>query len=157
MSTRRHNNRQAVVRLHEINVRLQRAARRRRVRSQAPLHGVAHYRRGISRRFADFRNAGAGALVSLLAVLGPGMLAGLSDDDPAGITTYSLLGTDHGYRLLWIIPLSTVLLVYFHLLAVRIGAASCKGFVGIIRERWGARMGYIAIIGLLSKLRHDLC
>ena len=37
------------------------------------------------------------------------MLAGLSDDDPAGITTYSLLGANHGYRLLWVIPASTAL------------------------------------------------
>ena len=36
---------------------------------------------------------------ALLAVVGPGLLAGLSDDDPAGITTYSVLGADHGYQL----------------------------------------------------------
>ncbi len=64
--------------------------------------------------------------MAFLAVLGPGLLAGLSDDDPAGITTYSILGTDHGYKLLWIIPASTLLLIYFHLIAVRIGAASSK-------------------------------
>jgi len=85
------------------------------------------------------------------------MLAGLSDDDPAGITTYSLLGTDHGYRLLWIIPASTVLLVYFHLLAVHIGAASGKGFVAIIRERWGASMGYFAVVGLLIANSGTIC
>jgi Mn2+/Fe2+ NRAMP family transporter len=90
-------------------------------------------------------------------VLGPGLLAGLSDDDPAGITTYSILGTDHGYRLLWIIPASTVLLVYFHLLAVRIGAASGKGFVGIIRARWGRGWGYFAVIGLLLANFGTIC
>jgi len=52
--------------------------------------------------------------VPLLAVLGPGLLAGLSDDDPAGITTYSLLGTDHGYQLLWVLLLSTLALMVFH-------------------------------------------
>ena len=36
----------------------------------------------------------------IAAVVGPGLLAGLSDDDPAGITTYSVLGAEHGYRLL---------------------------------------------------------
>ena len=50
-------------------------------------------------------------LAALLAVLGPGLLAGLSDDDPAGITTYSVLGADHGYQLLWVLLLSTVALV----------------------------------------------
>ncbi|MFO0095329.1 MAG: hypothetical protein ACK54K_13600, partial [Gemmatimonadaceae bacterium] len=90
-------------------------------------HGVAHARRGIRARFATLRAAGASALAAFLVVLGPGLLAGLSDDDPAGITTYSVLGTDHGYRLLWIIPLSTALLVQFHLVAVRIGEATGKG------------------------------
>ncbi len=124
---------------------------------QAPVHAVAHRRRGIARKFSQLRSTGAGALVAFLAVLGPGMLAGLSDDDPAGITTYSVLGTDYGYRLLWIIPASTVLLIYFHLLAVRIGAASGKGFVGVVRDRWGPGMGYAAVIGLLLANFGTIC
>ena len=36
-------------------------------------------------------------MAALLAVVGPGLLAGLSDDDPAGITTYSILGAKYGY------------------------------------------------------------
>ena len=103
------------------------------------------------------RLAGASALASVLAVLGPGLLAGLSDDDPAGITTYSILGTEHGYRLLWIIPASTVLLVQFHLVAVRIGAATGKGFVALVRERWGHRWGYAAVLGLLFANFGTIC
>ncbi len=120
-------------------------------------HPIAHRRRGISQKFAQSRTAGKGALVAFLAVLGPGLLAGLSDDDPAGIATYSMLGADHGYRLLWIIPVSTVLLVYFHLVAVHIGAASGKGFVAIIRERWGRGVGYVAVIGLLFANFGTIC
>jgi Mn2+/Fe2+ NRAMP family transporter len=90
-------------------------------------------------------------------VLGPGLLAGLSDDDPAGITTYSVLGADHGYRLLWIIPASTILLIQFHMMAVRIGAATGKGFVGIIRERWGHGWGYFAVIALLFANFGTIC
>jgi len=47
------------------------------------------------------RGRAALRLATVGAVLGPGLLAGLSDDDPAGITTYSVLGAEHGYRLLW--------------------------------------------------------
>ena len=90
-------------------------------------------------------------------MLGPGLLAGLSDDDPAGITTYSVLGADFGYRLLWIIPASTILLIQFHLMAVRIGAATGKGFVGIIRERWGRQAGYAAVCGLLLANFGTIC
>lgn len=120
-------------------------------------HPIAHRRRGISMKFAQFRTAGKGALVAFLAVLGPGLLAGLSDDDPAGIATYSMLGADHGYQLLWIIPASTLLLVYFHLVAVHIGAATGKGFVAIIRERWGHGVGYLAVIGLLFANFGTIC
>ena len=96
-------------------------------------------------------------MASVLAVLGPGLLAGLSDDDPAGITTYSILGTEHGYRLLWIIPASTILLVQFHLVAVRIGAATGKGFVALVRERWGRHWGYAAVLGLLFANFGTIC
>jgi Mn2+/Fe2+ NRAMP family transporter len=122
-----------------------------------PLHGTAHHKRGIALQFARFRAAGIGAFTAFLAVLGPGLLAGLSDDDPAGITTYSVLGTDHGYRLLWIIPASTILLVQFHLMAVRIGAATGKGFVGVIRERWGHAWGYFAVLGLIFANFGTIC
>ena len=123
----------------------------------APPHGVAHHHRGIAFRFAQARTSGTTALVAFLAVLGPGLLAGLSDDDPAGITTYSMLGADFGYRLLWIIPASTILLVQFHLMAVRIGAATGKGFVGIVRQRWGKGAGYTAVIGLLLANFGTIC
>jgi len=122
-----------------------------------PIHVLAHYKRGISLQFSRFRAAGVGAFAAFFAVLGPGLLAGLSDDDPAGITTYSVLGTNHGYQLLWIIPASTILLIQFHLMAVRIGAASGKGFVGVIRERWGHGWGYFAVIGLLFANFGTIC
>jgi len=144
-------------RIRDLHVHAHRVARRRRERVGAPLHAAKHIRRGIARRFTQLRAAGLGAFTAFLAVLGPGLLAGLSDDDPAGITTYSLLGTDHGYRLLWIIPASTILLVLFHLLAVRIGAATGKGFVGLIRERWGPGFGYAAVVGLLLANFGTIC
>jgi len=96
-------------------------------------------------------------MACFMAVLGPGLLAGLSDDDPAGITTYSMLGTDYGYRLLWIIPLSTLLLIQFHLMAVRIGAATGKGFVAVIRHRYGHAWGYFAVIALVLTNFGTIC
>jgi len=136
---------------------VRRAARERRRRLGAPPHAVAHHHRGIGLRFAALLKSGRGAWVAFLAVLGPGLLAGLSDDDPAGITTYSVLGADFGYRLLWIIPASTLLLVQFHLMAVRLGAVTGKGFVGVIRERWGRGAGYFAVGGLLCANFGTIC
>ena len=136
---------------------LKHAARVRQKKVGVPPHAVAHHQRGIGLRFASFIASGRGAWIAFLAVLGPGLLAGLSDDDPAGITTYSVLGAEFGYSLLWIIPVSTVMLVQFHLMAMRIGATTGKGFVGIVREKWGHRAGYVAVGGLLIANFGTIC
>ena len=66
----------------------------------------------------------ASRLAAFGAVIGPGLLAGLSDDDPAGITTYSILGADYGYQLLWVLSSRRVALVLFHELGARMGIAT---------------------------------
>ena len=78
-------------------------------------------------------------IAALAVVVGPGLLAGLSDDDPAGITTYSILGADYGYALLWVLALSTAALVLFHELGARLGVVTGQGLAGLIRERYGVR------------------
>lgn len=93
--------------------------------------------------------AKAAKLAGLLAVLGPGLLAGLSDDDPAGITTYSVLGADHGYRLLWIVVVSTGALILFHDLGARLGVLTGQGLIGLIRERYGVRLAALALVLLV--------
>ena len=105
---------------------------------------VGHKRRGIARRFLHHRSRRATRLAALLAVVGPGVLAGLSDDDPAGVTTYSILGTDFGYQLLWAILISTALLIFFHLLAIRLAIRGGKGFVAVIRVRYGYTAAKVA-------------
>ncbi len=85
----------------------------------------------------------------LLVVLGPGLLAGLSDDDPAGITTYSVLGADYGYQLLWVLLLSTLALVVFHNLGARMGVVTGQGLVGLIRQRFGVRSASLALTVLV--------
>ena len=80
-----------------------------------------------------------GSIVALLAVVGPGLLAGVSDDDPAGITTYSILGAEFGYPLLWVLALSTGALIIFHGLAMRMGIVTGKGLLALIRDRYGSR------------------
>jgi NRAMP (natural resistance-associated macrophage protein)-like metal ion transporter len=83
------------------------------------------------------------------AVVGPGVLAGLSDDDPAGITTYSILGAKYGYRLLWVLALSTAALIVFHELGARMGMVTGKGLARLVRERYGSRATGLALSALL--------
>jgi NRAMP (natural resistance-associated macrophage protein)-like metal ion transporter len=81
-------------------------------------------------------------IAAFLGVLGPGILAGLSDDDPAGITTYSILGADHGYELIWVLVVATAMLILYHAIAVRLGAVTGQGLAGLIRERFGVRTAF---------------
>jgi Mn2+/Fe2+ NRAMP family transporter len=90
-----------------------------------------------------------GSIVALLAVVGPGVLAGLSDDDPAGITTYSILGAKYGYRLLWVLALSTLALIVFHELGARMGIVTGKGLLALVRERLGPRRATVALGALV--------
>jgi NRAMP (natural resistance-associated macrophage protein)-like metal ion transporter len=88
-------------------------------------------------------------LLALVSVLGPGLLAGLSDDDPAGITTYSVLGAQFGYQMLWVLLLSTVALVVFHSLGARMGVVTGQGLIGLIRQRYGVRSAALAVTVLV--------
>jgi Mn2+/Fe2+ NRAMP family transporter len=96
-------------------------------------------------------------LIAFAAVLGPGLLAGLSDDDPAGITTYSILGADYGYRLLWVLAVSTVALIVFHELAARTGVVTGKGLMTLVRERYGRRRTQIALTALIVANVGTIC
>jgi Mn2+/Fe2+ NRAMP family transporter len=90
-------------------------------------------------------------------VAGPGVLAGLSDDDPAGITTYSVLGADYGYRLLWVLAVSTAALIVFHEVAVRMGIVTGKGLMALVRERYGPRTAMLALSALVVANVGTLC
>ncbi|MFA5919199.1 MAG: divalent metal cation transporter [Candidatus Nanopelagicaceae bacterium] len=88
-------------------------------------------------------------IAALLAVMGPGMIAGLSDDDPAGITTYSQMGAKYGYRLLWVLVLSTLALILFQDLGARIGVVTRQGLIGLVRQKYGARSGVFSASSLI--------
>jgi NRAMP (natural resistance-associated macrophage protein)-like metal ion transporter len=112
-----------------------------------------HWRVARSRRAPRAR----GSVAALLAVVGPGLLAGLSDDDPAGITTYSILGADHGYQLLWVLAISTAALIVFHELAVRMGVVTGKGLLALVRDRYGRRGAGLVLAALVVANTGTLC
>ena len=95
--------------------------------------------------------------MALLAVVGPGLLAGLSDDDPAGIATYSILGARYGYELLWVLALSTAALIVFHELGVRLGIVTGKGLLTLVRERFGSRTAWLVLAALVVANTGTLC
>jgi Mn2+/Fe2+ NRAMP family transporter len=98
-----------------------------------------------------------GGVAALLAVVGPGVLAGLSDDDPAGITTYSILGAKYGYELLWVLALSTAALIVFHELGVRMGIVTGKGLMALVRDHNGPMETRLVLGALVLANLGTLC
>lgn len=88
-------------------------------------------------------------LLAILAVIGPGIIAASAGNDAGGISTYSVAGADYGYRMLWLIPLMTLALIVVQEMAVRMGAVTGKGFAALIRERFGIRPSFFAMLALV--------
>ncbi len=88
-------------------------------------------------------------LAIFLAVMGPGVVTGVVDDDPTGIAGYSLAGARFGYDLLWLLILSAIALAVALEISARMGAVTGKGLGDLIRERFGVRTTFVAMIALL--------
>ena len=90
-------------------------------------------------------------------MVGPGVLAGLSDDDPAGITTYSILGAKYGYEMLWVLAVSTAALIVYHLVGARMGVVTGQGLLTLVRTRRGVRDARIVLAALVVANVGTMC
>jgi Mn2+/Fe2+ NRAMP family transporter len=70
----------------------------------------------------------------LLGMLGPGFITGASDDDPSGIATYSQVGAQFGYGMLWTMPFSWPLMTAIQAISGRIGRITGHGIAGNLRR-----------------------
>lgn len=78
-------------------------------------------------------------LIPILAILGPGIIAGTADNDAGGITNYSIAGASFGYSLLWVLFLTTFALAITQEIGARMGLVTGKGLGALIREKFGIR------------------
>jgi Mn2+/Fe2+ NRAMP family transporter len=82
-------------------------------------------------------------------MLGPGLIAASAGNDAGGIATYSSIGADLGYDLLWAIVLITISLAVVQEMAARMGAVTGKGFSDLVREQFGVRITALVMGTLL--------
>lgn len=88
-------------------------------------------------------------LRELLKSFGPGIITGASDDDASGITTYSVVGATTGYSQLWLIFLSTPLLVVVQGICAKIGDVLKIGLSQAIKTYFGFKIALLASVTLL--------
>jgi NRAMP (natural resistance-associated macrophage protein)-like metal ion transporter len=76
-------------------------------------------------------------LLVLLAIMGPGLIVMVGDNDAGGITTYAQAGQAYGVSLLWLFPVLLVVLYVAQEMVARLGAVTGVGHGRLIRERFG--------------------
>jgi NRAMP (natural resistance-associated macrophage protein)-like metal ion transporter len=86
-------------------------------------------------------------LIVILSVIGPGFIAGNAGNDAGGIATYSIVGAQEGYGLLWALLLITGALAIVQEMSARMGVVTGKGFGDLVREQFGVKVT-LAIMAL---------
>jgi len=89
-------------------------------------------------------------LLATLAIIGPGIIAASAGNDSGGISTYSAAGARYGYKMLWMMMIMTPAFMIIQEMAGRMGAVTGKGFSALIRERFGVRPTFFAMLLLLA-------
>src|SRR5678816_2380142 len=77
------------------------------------------------------------------AVLGPGFITAVVDNDAGGIFTYSAAGARYGYLPLWTLLPITLVLIVTQEMCSRMGAVTGKGLSDLIREEFGLRVTFL--------------
>src|ERR1043165_1249928 len=87
--------------------------------------------------------------VGLLKSLGPGLVTGAADDDPSGIATYSQVGAQFGFGMLWTMLFSFPLMASVQEISARIGRVSGVGIAGNMRKHFRLPVLYVIVFLLL--------
>jgi NRAMP (natural resistance-associated macrophage protein)-like metal ion transporter len=88
-------------------------------------------------------------ILVFFAVVGPGFITAMVDNDAGGIYTYSQAGAKYGYLPLWTLLPITILLIVTQEMCSRMGAVTGKGLSDLIREEFGLRITFGTMIVLV--------
>ena len=81
-------------------------------------------------------------LKSIFGIFGPGVITGASDDDPSGIATYSQVGAQFGFGMLWMALFLYPLMTVVQEMCARIGLVTGSGLAGVIKKRHSKKIVY---------------
>jgi len=86
--------------------------------------------------------------VILLAVLGPGIITMVADNDAGGISTYAVTGSKYGFSFLWVFFILIPMAYYVQEMTVRLGAVTKRGHAEAIFDAFGPFWGWFSIFDL---------
>ncbi|MHB8319687.1 MAG: NRAMP family divalent metal transporter [Acidimicrobiales bacterium] len=99
----------------------------------------------IRQHDTDSRRTWFARFLTLLAILGPGLIVMIGDNDAGGIATYAQAGQNFGLTLLWTLPLLVPVLIVNQEMVVRLGAVTGVGHARLINERFGKFWGAFSV------------
>jgi NRAMP (natural resistance-associated macrophage protein)-like metal ion transporter len=88
-------------------------------------------------------------ITTYIKELGPGLITGAADDDPSGISTYSVAGAQFGYSTLWTALLTFPLMAAVQLMCARLGMVTGRGLGSVVRTRYAAWVSWVICILLI--------
>jgi NRAMP (natural resistance-associated macrophage protein)-like metal ion transporter len=91
------------------------------------------------------RRSWTARLLTLLAIMGPGLIVMVGDNDAGGVSTYAQAGQNFGLTLLWTLPLLIPVLIVNQEMVVRLGAVTGVGHARLINERFGKFWGMFSV------------
>jgi NRAMP (natural resistance-associated macrophage protein)-like metal ion transporter len=84
-------------------------------------------------------------LLTLLAIMGPGIIVMVGDNDAGGVATYAQAGQNYGTSLLWVLLLLIPVLIVNQEMVVRLGVVTGVGHARLINERFGRFWGMFSV------------
>ncbi|MFA6160414.1 MAG: divalent metal cation transporter [Parcubacteria group bacterium] len=81
--------------------------------------------------------------------LGPGLITGVSDDDPSGIGTYSSVGAQFGFSILWMAAWLLPVMFAVQEVCARIGLVTNQGLTGVLAKHYKKRIVAVAVLLLI--------
>src|ERR1700684_2332350 len=85
------------------------------------------------------------------SILGPGLITGAADDDPSGISTYSVAGATTGYSLLWLTLISTPMMAVIQGMCARSALVTGEGLSAQMRKRLHPSIAYaLAVLVIVA-------
>ena len=99
----------------------------------------------IRQHDTEARRSWGARLLTLLAIMGPGLIVMVSDNDAGGVSTYAQAGQNYGLTLLWTLPLLVPVLIVNQEMVVRLGAVTGVGHARLINERFGRFWGAFSV------------
>ncbi|MEO5998850.1 MAG: divalent metal cation transporter, partial [Chitinophagaceae bacterium] len=96
-------------------------------------------------------------ILNFFKILGPGLVTGASDDDPAGIVTYSQAGAQFGLATLWTALITFPLMAAIQEMCARIGLVASQGLTGTLKRNYPGPILYLMVLFSFPVIILNIC